>query len=95
MSENYKWDFFKEVVAVCLVSIFLTVIIGFSVSWLMGMYFERKGITYEENWWLVMGSTLTIIGLLVGLIFHVGFEVTGWNGYYCEHGVACRKKEVK
>lgn len=92
MSENYKWDFFKEVIAVCLVSIFLTVGIGFLVSWLMGMYFERKGITYEENRWLVMGSTLAIIGLLVGLIFHVVFEFTGLNGYYCEHGVACRKK---
>ena len=91
MSTLNTWDFWKEAIAISIVSVVLTVGIGFSVSWLMGQYFERRGVTYQENRNLVMGSTLAIIGLLVGLVFHVGFEVLGINAYYCKHGAACKK----
>ncbi len=91
MSTLKTWDFWKEAIAVSITSVFLTVGIGFLVSLLMGYWFERRGITYEKNRFLVMGSTLAIIGLLVGLIFHVVFEVTGLNAYYCKHGAACKK----
>jgi hypothetical protein len=34
-------------------------------------------------------SGAAVVGLVLGALFHVGFEVTGLNGAYCRVGHAC------
>jgi len=31
-----------------------------------------------------------LFGFVLGMLIHLGFEVTGFNTYYCRHGAACR-----
>ena len=31
-----------------------------------------------------------LYGFMLGMLIHLGFEVTGLNTYYCRHGAACR-----
>lgn len=83
-----------ELIAVSVLTAVLTVLVGFVASLGMGWVFQKTGYTYEDNRWFVMGSTLAVTGLLVGLIFHGGFELSGINGYYCDNGVACVNKRL-
>ena len=85
-----KSDFWKEVGAVVILCMVLTVFIGFLVSSRMTPVFKNLGIEYENNRALIMTSVLAITGALVGAAFHIGFEVSLLNKYYCNEGVACQ-----
>lgn len=46
--------------------------------------------------WLLPGALrgvprAALVGLVLGALFHLGFEATGLNAMYCRVGAACRR----
>ncbi len=40
--------------------------------------------------WLRGVPRAALVGLVLGALFHLGFELTGLNAMYCRVGAACR-----
>lgn len=65
------------------------VIVGVVLMAVLGVLHWAAPVLFKSPW------TAALTGFVLGVVVHLGFEITGLNRTYCSVGHACKNKVVR